>query len=88
MTALVPIMPMRPIQRGSSNGIIRDSPDTGSTAANVCSLSPSSKSSRHGRVVPGPAGCVSAAANVSTEPSSLLTGALRTDPGVERHAVM
>jgi hypothetical protein len=43
----------------------RDSPDTGSTAATVLSLSPRSKSSRHERVVSDPAGCVSAAADVS-----------------------
>jgi hypothetical protein len=67
-------------------------PDTGFTAAIVRSLSPRRKSSRHGRVVPDRAGCVSAAAGVSTEPSKLLTVALWAhlacaDLSVERHAV-
>ena len=67
----------------------RDSPDTGSTAAIVRSLSPYSKSSRHRRVVPGSPGCISAAADVPPGRSRPFTSALRADfscvdPGIER----
>jgi hypothetical protein len=66
----------------------RDSPDSRSTAAIVRS-SPRSQVIAAGRVVPSP-GCVSAAANVPTEPSRLLTRALRArlssaGPAVVRH---